>query len=61
MSIIIILMLWVQKPAGRRNDLSVGISIEVIIFSLTHYIWTGIKVIVCYFCRQLQDRVYEAA
>ena len=35
MSIIIILMLWVQKPAGRRNDLSVGISIEVIIFSLT--------------------------
>ncbi len=47
MSIIIILTHSVRKPVERRKDLSVGISIEVIIFLLTidSFIWIGIKLV----------------
>jgi hypothetical protein len=47
-SIIIILMHSVRKPVERRKDLSVGISIEVIIFLLTMdtlHIWIDLKLV----------------
>lgn len=43
MSIIITLTLWVRKPVELRKDLSVGISIEVIILSLALANYSGFK------------------